>query len=169
MTDKPSTRKRSITPPLRSWPPQTKLTPLRVKHEKGLAGADDIVQWLALLMNKQQISYEELAERSGVPSRTIKKWFSAKAENRPMPSLQKMQACLEALGQSLVAVGASEQISDGESIYPIKRFRQSLLENWLEQTALHRGITVDELIQKLELEFDAEERDEKRGVRRREL
>ncbi len=86
-----------------------------------------------------------------------------------MPSLQKMQACLEALGQSLVAVGASEQISDGESIYPIKRFRQSLLENWLEQTALHRGITVDELIQKLELEFDAEERDEKRGVRRREL
>lgn len=153
MSRRAKVKKRPIMPPTRNWQrgashkdedgsEATDIPPV----EMGLAGADDIVEWLALLMNEMEVSYDELSRRSGVPTRTIKKWFSADLDARTMPKLQTIQACLEALGQSLISTGPSVPIGKDRHFFPIKHFRLKLLEKRLDQAATRKGITVNDLI-----------------------
>ena len=179
MTEAPKRKKREIIPPLRTWPPiPAKSTDAEdLNHsmdslsndQKGLAGADDIVQWLAQLMNKKGVSYDQLSNRSGVPSRTIKKWFSRDEASRTIPKLNTIQACFEALGQSLIVSPPSIQIGGGVNIDPIKAFRQQILEDWLDLSARARGVSVADFIEDLEAKHRRAIRNGTKGYRRREL
>lgn len=155
--------KREITPPLREWPPirENDMDAADVDGvdeysdrvpaaERGLAGADDIVQWLALLMNERGVTYDDLSARSGVAVRTIKNWFDSNQKRRKGPTLQKIQACFEALGQSLIPGKAEIIVKDDVYFYPILNFRQERLYKWLEQTARQYGISVSERIEMLD-------------------
>lgn len=172
-------KKREIVPPLREWPPipiqdnQAENSDDNIESppvcRNGLAGADDIVQWLAQLMNKKGVSYDELSHRSGVPSRTIKKWFSGDEKARTIPKLNTIQACFEALGQSLIVSPPSVQIGSGQTIYPIETFRQQILEEWLDQSARARDVSVAAFIKDLETKHRRAIRNRTKGFRRREF
>lgn len=179
MTEAPKRKKREIVPPLREWPP----IPIQDNQENnsdegiesrpvsrnGLAGADDIVHWLAHLMNKKDVSYDQLSHRSGVPSRTIKKWFSGDEKARTIPKLNTIQACFEALGQSLIVSPPSVQIGNGQTVYPIDTFRQQILEEWLDQSARARDVSVADFIEDLETKHRRAIRNRTKGFRRREF
>ncbi len=166
MAETRAKKKRAIFPPIRKWAPlrhddesaadsdeagdYSRLLPVA---ERGLAGANDIVQWLAILMNERGVSYNELAKRSGVPVRTIKNWFDHDQNRRKLPNLRSIQACLEALGQPLIPGRAEIPLKNGEYFYPIMTFRRELLEKWLEQMASLSGLSVDELIERREVEY----------------
>lgn len=159
----PKKRKRPIHLPARRWPalPNPEVgddaaeesDPSGSQKEKGLAGADDIVEWLALLMNEKEVSYEELSSRSGVAVRTIKKWFDNDLAKRTIPNLQTIQACLEALGYSLIPAGPSVLVDETTRYLPLEQFRRSLLLKRLEQGAKHRGTSVEEHIEDQESRF----------------
>lgn len=170
-------KKREIVPPLRDWPPipiqdaedSADYFGAHTDERKGLAGADDIVQCLAQLMNKKGVSYDQLSHRSGVPSRTIKKWFSGGEKARTIPKLNTIQACFEALGQSLIVSPPSVQIEAGQTIYPIENFRQQILEEWLDQSARAHDLSVADLIEDLETKHGRAIRNRTKGFRRREF
>ncbi|WP_170352522.1 helix-turn-helix transcriptional regulator [Ruegeria lacuscaerulensis] len=179
MTEVRKRKKREIMPPQREWPPipleptdtedQDNTIVSRLPGRNGLAGADDIVQWLAQLMNKKSVSYDQLSHLSGVPSRTIKKWFSSDEKSRTIPKLNTIQACFEALGQSLIVSPPSVQIGNGQKFYPIDNFRRQLLEDWLDQSARSRGVSVSALIEDLETNHRRAIENQTKGYRRREL
>ncbi|MFY0646695.1 hypothetical protein [Sulfitobacter geojensis] len=179
MTETPKRKKRQIAPPLRAWPPvslqgegagdTSENIGSRTTGRNGLAGADDIVQWLALLMNKKEVSFDQLSHRSGVPSRTIKKWFSGDERTRTVPQLTSIQACFEALGQSMVVSSPSVGVGDGVTIYPIESFRQQVLEEWLEQSAKARNMTVAAFIEDLETKHQMAVENKIKGFRRRQF
>ncbi|MDQ2093281.1 helix-turn-helix domain-containing protein [Rhodalgimonas zhirmunskyi] len=179
MTKTRKRKKREILPPLRHWPP----APQESAHSegigddsesgsiihKGLAGADDIVQCLALLMNEKNVSYEEVSRRSDVPQRTIKKWFSANEKARTTPRLDTIQACFEALGHSMIVSPPSVQIGNGQHIYPIEIFRQKILDDWIAQSARARGQSVTEFINDLEARHSNAIRNRTKGFRQRDF
>jgi transcriptional regulator with XRE-family HTH domain len=179
MTETPKRKKRQIVPPLRPWPPISAQNGeawdtgdyigSRPASRNGLAGADDIVQWLALLMNKKNVSYDQLSHRSGVPVRTIKKWFSGDEKARTIPKLNSIQACFEALGQSIIVGTPSVHVGNGENTYPIETFRQQVLEEWLDQSASARGVSVATFIEDLEIKHRRAVRNRTKGFRRREF
>jgi transcriptional regulator with XRE-family HTH domain len=179
MKETPQKKKREIVPPLRAWPPipmqvseaedSTDYIDAYLNERKGLAGADDIVQWLAQLMNKKGVSYDQLSHRSGVPSRTIKKWFSGDEKTRTIPKLNTIQACFEALGQSLIVSPSIVEIGSGQNIYPIDAFRRQLLEDWLSQSARARDESVAAFIEDLETKHRRAIENQTKGYRRREL
>ncbi len=180
MSEKRPRKRREIFPPIRKWPPLVqddenasetdeadKNCHLLSAEERGLAGADDIVQWLALIMNEKGVTYEKLSERSGVPIRTIKNWFHHDQSKRKMPNLRSIQACFEALGQSLAPTKAEIVLKFEESFYPIISFRQELLEKWLEQAARLNGLSVDEFIERSEANYREAVKRGRAGPRRR--
>lgn len=179
MTEAPKRKKRQIVPPLRTWPPipaqnvgvgdSDDYIDSRPAGRNGLAGADDIVQWLALLMNKKDVSYDQLSHRSGVPSRTIKKWFSGDEKARTIPKLNTIQACFEALGHSIIVGAPSVHVGSGQIIYPIETFRKQILEEWLDQSARARDVSVAAFIEDLETKHRRAIKNRTKGYRRREL
>lgn len=179
MTKVTKRKKRQIVPPLRAWPPisvqddeaedSDGYIDSHLADRNGLAGADDIVQWLALLMNKKEVSFDQLSHRSGVPSRTIKNWFSGDEKARTIPKLNTIQACFEALGQSLIVSPPSVQVESGQTTYPIDTFRQQILEEWLEQSARARDVSVADFIEDLETKHRRAIKNRTKGFRRREF
>lgn len=172
-------KKREILPPLRHWPPAPQIS---ANSEgigddiasgsiirKGLAGADDIVQCLALLMNEKNVSYDEVSRRSGVPQRTIKKWFSADEKGRTTPRLDTIQACFEALGHSMIVSPPSVQVGNEQHIYPIESFRQKILDDWIAQSARARGLSTTEFIHDLEARHSNAIRNRTKGFRQRDF
>lgn len=167
MSNRSVKKKRKICPPIRKWrplaPEDMSATDLEERadqrgylprEERGLAGADDIVQWLAILMNEKNVSCEELSKQSGVPTDTIKKWFKRDQDKRKIPTLRSMQACLEALGQSLIAGRAEIIIKNDIYFYPVMSFRQELREKTITQMASSRGISESELVERQEAEHE---------------
>lgn len=180
MSETRSRKKRDISPPIRNWPPlkrddesaadsdeAAKFSRLLPVEERGLAGADDIVRWLAVIMNEKGVTFDKLSKRSGVPVRTIKNWSDHDQSKRKLPNLRSIQACLEALGQSLIPAKAEIVLNNGEYFYPIRRFRQELLERWLEQAARLSGLSVDEFIEKSEADYHEAVKRGRVGPRRR--
>lgn len=164
MTDKPGKRhKRPIALPPRPWPPprdpEVEAGPLgetefgRAEGEKGLAAADDVIEWLVLQMNEQGTSIDELSRNSGVAVRTIKKWFGIDPDKRAMPNLRSIQACLEVLGYSLIPAGPTIAIDESTHYLPAEIFRRDLLMKSLEQEAKSRRMTIDEVIESREKRF----------------
>jgi len=101
----------------------------------------------------KKFSYGKIDEASSIPSRTIKKWFDVNEKTRASPSLKNTQACLEALGQSLIAVRPSVTLGEGEYDYSIYRVRRELLEKRIEQSAKLQSMSPDELIEKSTAEY----------------
>ena len=173
-------KKRDILPPTRRWPPlkhqeasagdsddRKEFSHLLPVEERGLAGADDIVQWLAVLMNERSVTYDQLSLRSGVPARTIKKWFDHDQNKRKLPNLRSIQACLEALGESLIATRASILLNNGDHFDPIMRFRQELRKKSREQMARLSGLSADEFIERSEANYREAVKRGRAGPRRR--
>jgi transcriptional regulator with XRE-family HTH domain len=180
MPERRPRKRREIFPPIRRWLPLSQQdenasdtdeadesSHLLPVEERGLAGADDIVQWLSILMNERGVSYDKLSELSGVPTRTIKNWFNHNQDNRKIPNLRTIQACFEALGQSLIVGRASIFLNNGDHYYPIMSFRQELLESSLEQRARIAGLSVDEFIERSEAEYHETAQEGLAGPRRR--
>ena len=177
MSETRSRKKRDILPPTRRWPPlrhqeesaadRKEFSHLLPVEERGLAGADDIVQWLAVLMNEGSVTYDELSLRSGLPARTIKKWFDHDQNKRKLPNIRSIQACLEALGQSLIPARSEILLKNGESFYPILTFRRELLEKWLEQAAKLAGLSVADFIESREVKYHEAVKKRLRSPRRR--
>jgi transcriptional regulator with XRE-family HTH domain len=141
----------------------------KASGRNGLAGADDIVQFLALLMNKKEISFDQLSQSSGVPSRTIKKWFSGDENVRTMPQLNTVQACFEALGHSIIVGMPSIDVGTEKTTYPIETFRQQLLDEWLEQAAKARDMSVADFIEDLESKHRTAVKSKANSFRRRQF
>lgn len=56
-----------------------------------------IIRQLILEMNKQQVTYTEMAKRTGVSPAAIKSWG-----RRVIPNFANLEACFNVLGYSLV-------------------------------------------------------------------
>jgi hypothetical protein len=165
MTKRTPKKKWLIPPPIRHSPPaRESLIDCREddaegglcgiqSEERGFAGSDDIVQWLAVLTNEKNFSYGRIAKASSVPCRTVKKWFDVNEKTRASPSLKNTQACLEALGQSRIAVRPSVTLGEREYDYPIYRVRRELLEKRIEQSAKLQSMSPDALIEKSNSEY----------------
>lgn len=118
-----------------------------------------VARYLSALKERSGLSYEAIAEKSGIPVSTVKNLFSGKTEN---PSLETIRKIVYAMGGSL-----DEMFSQGKTKEDLKEFSIASMKEMYEYQIAEIGKTHEAHIANIRSHYEQHRQDYMNNVEHR--
>lgn len=118
-----------------------------------------VARYLTMLKERSGLSYEAIAEKSGIPVATIKNLFSGKTEN---PSLDTIRKIVYAMGGSL-----DEMFSQGKTKEDLKEFSIASMKEMYEYQLAEQAKMHEAHVANIRAHYEQHRQDYKENVEKR--